>query len=200
MNNKNSKNNQIRKAKQTSEQKLNQINNKETNNKNIHTNKSKKETKNKHNKLITILIIFGVTFLVAILGTVMGGKMIEGRTNPPAYPPNWLFPVAWGILYVLIALATYLAYMNAHNTEKRNLLMVWYGIHLFFNLFWPLFYFRLDLLIVSCFILLAMIITSIVITFKYFRTHLTSGWLFTIYTLWLLYAMYLNLGITLLNL
>ena len=149
--------------------------------------------------VVPAIIIFSLTFLVAILSKILGGKMVEGRTNPPAYPPDWLFSVAWAILYVLIAFATFIVYKNTLDKNKRKCRMIWYCIHLFFNLFWPLFYFRLDQLIISCFILLSMVITAIVLTFKYFKNNLLSGTLFTIYTLWLLYAMYLNLGITLIN-
>lgn len=215
MENRNSKNNQIRHAKVNNQKIQNQLNNSaiktEANIKQIknatpqetqQANKKPLNTKkedNKKSKIITACIIFGLTFLVAILGTIMGGKMANGRINPPAYPPNWLFPIAWGILYILIALATYIFYQNKHDQNKRKCAMIWYGVHLFFNLFWPLFYSRLDQLIISCFILLSMVITSIVLTFKYFKNNLISGWIFTFYTLWLLYAMYLNLGITLLN-
>lgn len=162
-----------------------------------HQPQPKKDDKKKN--IISACVIFGVTFLVAILGTVLGGKMVDGRTNPPAYPPEILFPIAWSILYILIALATFLVYKNSHDKEKRKCDMVWYLVHLFFNLFWPMFFFRLDMLIVSTIWLLFMVITAIVLTFKYFKNNLVSGTLFTIYTLWLLYAMYLNLGITLLN-
>ena len=202
MENKNSKNNQVRQAKVSNQ---NQTNNKDlvdqTAQQNINNKSNTQKQKPANNKktIITAIIIFGLTFLVALLGKLLGGKMIEGRINPPAYPPDRVFFVVWAILYVLIALATFIFYKNNHDTKKRNCALIWYGVHLFFNLFWPLFYFRLDMLIVSCFILLAMVITAIVLTFKYFRNNLISGWLFTIYTLWLLYAMYLNLAITLLN-
>ena len=209
MNNRNSKNNNIRHSKLTNNQIENKSKEQEStdkdfinqNKKTTITNKEKtsKHKNNKRTTIITILIIFGVTLLVAILGTILGGKMVEDRTLPPLYPPALLFSIVWGVFYVLIALATYLSYSNSHDIKKRNCTLIWYGIHLFFNLFWPLFYFRLDLLIVSCFILLSMVITSIVLTFKHLRTNLIAGLIFTFYSLWLLFAMYLNLGITLLN-
>ena len=204
MNNRSSKNNQIRQTKLKNDNQKNNIKQQLTQQDNTlnseisHLKSKNKKTKNKN--ILPIVIIFCITFLVAILGTIMGGKMIDGRINPPAYPPNWVFPLAWGILYVIISIASSIAFIKSNDNNKRKCSITWYGVHLFFNLFWPLFFFRLNSLIISCFILLLMIITAIVLTFKYFRTHLLSGWVFTIYTLWLIYAMYLNLGITLLNL
>jgi len=166
------------------------------NNTELNVNSTSKISK-KHN-FLTAFIIIGITLLVAILGSLLGGKKVDGRTNPPLYPPEWLFPIMWGILYIIIAIASLIVY-RISDKEKRKENMIWYGIHLFFNLFWPMFYFRLDQLIVSTIWLLFMVITAIILTYKYFKSNLISGTIFTFYTLWLLYAMYLNLSITLLN-
>ena len=112
--------------------------------------------------------------------------MRDGRINPPAYPPEWLFPVMWGILYVAIGIASFLVYKISTDPKKQKCNMFWYGIHLFINMFWPLFYFRLDTLIDSSIWLLFMVITAIVLTYKYFKSNLISGTIFTFYTLWLL--------------
>ena len=125
--------------------------------------------------------------------------MRDGRINPPAYPPEWLFPVMWGILYVLIGIASFLVYKVSTDPNKQKCNMIWYGVHLFINMFWPLFYFRLDTLIVSSIWLLFMVITAIVLTYKYYKSNLISGTIFTFYTLWLLYALYLNIAIAMLN-
>ena len=221
MSNNSSKNNQTRHSKVNNSNKTNEQTESKTNNNQNANNSQNLNAKNhqqnsnilkpktsnqthekkstKKQNIITALIIFGLTFLAALLGKILGGKMVEGRINPPLYPPDWVFSVAWAILYVVIAIATYLAFKSCHNKENRKCTMIWYAVHLFFNLFWPLFYFRLDMLIVSTIILLFMVITAIVLTFKYFKINITAGTLFSIYTLWLLYAMYLNLALTLLN-
>jgi len=172
----------------------------ESQNKN-QTQLTKKENKNqnKSRNAIAAAIIIGVTILVAILATILGGKMRDGLINPPAYPPEWLFPLMWSIFYILIGIATFLAYKvtDGKTSQKNNL--IWYGVHLFLNLLWPLFYFRLNLLIFSAIWLLAMVITSIVITYRYYRSKLSAGIIFTFYTLWLIYALYLNIGLAMLN-
>ena len=168
-------------------------------NKNVDQHKNFDHKQSKKHDIFAGLIIIGVTLLVEILGSLLGGKMRAGRTNPPAYPPEWLFPTMWSVLYVAIGIASFLTYKITTDKNKQTCNMIWYGIHLFFNLFWPLFYFRLDMLIVSCIWLLLMVITSIVLTFKYYKSNLTSGIIFTAYSLWLIYALYLNLAITILN-
>lgn len=151
-------------------------------------------------KVLGGFILIGGSILVGLIAALLGGRMRDGLTKPPAYPPDWLFPVMWSILYIAIGVAAYLAYFTAKDPRKRTGDMIAYGVHLFFNMFWTLFYFRLDLLIFSTIWLGFMIITAIVVTYRFIKANLASGIIFIIYTLWLLYAMYLSLGITILNL
>jgi len=224
----NSKNNKYRHAKLKSNQIKQNTNNNtsnstikstqsETNKKTIQTNQQNKESQNnktiptksntpkdnvhnKSRKAMSMLVIFGITFLVAILGTLMGGKKQDGLISPPGNPPDWVFPAVWAVLYVAIATATFLAYLKAKDKKVQTNDMICYGVHLFLNLLWPLFYFRLNLLIFSTIWLLFMVITAITITYRYYRNNLPSGIIFTCYTLWLLYALYLSLATTMINL
>ncbi len=145
------------------------------------------------------IILIGTTLVVGGLASILGGKMRDGLLKPPGFPPEWLFPVMWSIFYVAIGIASYLAYFSVKDKKQRTCDLVCYGIHLFFNMFWSLFYFRLNLMIFATIWLGFVVITAIVVTFRYFKANLASGIIFTAYTLWLLFAMYLSLGITILN-
>lgn len=148
---------------------------------------------------IGAIILIGTTLIVGGLASLLGGRMQDGLTKPPAFPPDWLFPVMWSIFYVAIGVAAYLAYFSVKDKKKRTCDLICYGIHLFFNMFWSLFYFRLNMLIFATIWLAFVVITAIIVTFRYYKANLASGIIFTAYTLWLLYAMYLALGITILN-
>ena len=148
---------------------------------------------------IGAIILIGTTLIVGGLASLLGGRMQDGLTKPPAFPPDWLFPVMWSIFYVAIGIAAYLAYFSVKDKKKRTCDLICYGIHLFFNMFWSLFYFRLNMLIFATIWLAFVVITAIIVTFRYYKANLASGIIFTAYTLWLLYAMYLALGITILN-
>ena len=148
---------------------------------------------------IGAIILIGTTLIVGGLASLLGGRMQDGLTKPPAFPPDWLFPVMWSIFYVAIGIAAYLAYFSVKDKKKRTCDLICYGIHLFFNMFWSLFYFRLNMLIFATIWLAFVVITAIILTFRYYKANLASGIIFTAYTLWLLYAMYLALGITILN-
>lgn len=173
------------------------------NNKNQKANNQKNNYKGtattKNRNCIAGLIIIGSTIIVGVIATLLGSNLDDSVMKPPAYAPDWVFPVAWSILYIAIGVAAYLAYVHEPDKKKRKNDLICYGVHLFFNLMWPLFYFTLDLLIFSSIWLVAVVITAIIVTYKYYKTHLAPGIIFTIYTIWLLYALYLNLGIAMLN-
>jgi len=157
-------------------------------------------TASKTKKGLGALIIIGSTILVGIIATLLGGRMREGYIKPPAYPPDWVFPVVWSIFYIAIGIAAFIAYFSVNDNKKQMGDMIAFGVHMFFNLLWPLFYFRLNLLIFSTIWLAFMIITAIVVTYRFIKANLGAGIVWIIYTLWLMYAMYLSLGITILNL
>ena len=154
-------------------------------------------TKRRHG--LIALGVIGGTIVVGIIATLLGGPLDESYTKPPAYPPEWLFPVVWTILYISIGIVAYIAYLSVGDKTKRNLDIMWYGIHLFFNFMWPLFYFTLNWLIFACIWLLFVVITAIIVTYRYYRANLASGIVFTIYTIWLIYALYLSLATTIIN-
>ena len=168
--------------------------------KNIAVQNDRPKTRNDNVRhAIGAIILIGTTLIVGGLASLLGGRMQDGLTKPPAFPPDWLFPVMWSIFYVAIGVAAYLAYFSVKDKKKRTCDLICYGIHLFFNMFWSLFYFRLNMLIFATIWLAFVVITAIIATFRYYKANLASGIIFTAYTLWLLYAMYLALGITILN-
>lgn len=194
------KTNEQNKELETQNQKSSQKETEKKSNQSIHENTHLQKSKNdKIRHAIGAIILIGTTLVVGGLASILGGKMRDGLTKPPAYPPEWLFPVMWCIFYISIGIASYLAYFSVKDKKKRTCDLVCYGIHLFFNMFWSLFYFRLNLMIFATIWLGFVVITALVVTYRFYKANLASGIIFTAYSLWLLFAMYLSLGITILN-
>lgn len=150
-------------------------------------------------KWAVALIIIGVTLMVGVIGTLLGGKMRDGYRQPFGMAPDWLFPVAWTINYIAIGIAAWLTYVSNRDLARRRNDFIWYGIHLFFNMLWPLFFFRLDLVIFAAIWLIFNILSAFTVTCRFYKSNLAAGIIFTVYQFWLLYALYLNLGIMMLN-
>lgn len=148
------------------------------------------------------LLFIGGTLLLGGLATLLGGKMFhfEGYTMPPGTVPKIVFPIAWAIIYLAIGVSTFLMWRDKEiASDGRKINLICYFIHMFFNVIWPLFFFRLNLPVVAVIILGIMIATACIVMYRYFVCNLPAGIIFCIYTLWLIYALYLNLGLVLIN-
>lgn len=173
--------------------------NKENNMQKSNNQNKDNNQKKKPNKWLVLIAFIGSSLLVGLLSSILGGKMREDYIKPPAYPPDLVFTIVWCVLYVIIGIAGYLAFYSQSEKLKRRNDIIWLSVHMFFNLFWTLIFFRFDMLILASIWLGVMIATAIIVTYRYYRSNLASGIMFTIYTLWLIFAMYLTLAITLLN-
>ena len=148
------------------------------------------------------IIIIGGVLLAGGLATLLGGQMFNFRahTLPQGVVPKIVFSIAWAAIYIMLGVSAFLAFLSPNqNAQTRRGDIIWFSINLFFNIMWPLFFFRLDLLIISTVICGIVLVTSIITNYRFYYRNLAAGILYSIYTLWLMYAFYLNLGICLLN-
>lgn len=150
-------------------------------------------------KWVVAAIIIGITLGIGIIASLLGGTMREGYIEPAFFPPAWVFPVVWTINYIAIGLATFFVFNNDQDRARRRNDMIIFGIHLFFNMLWPLFFFRLDLVLFAIAWLVLNVISAGVVTCRYYTANLGAGMILTAYMAWLLYALYLNIGIGILN-
>ncbi len=156
-----------------------------------------------HKWYIDALLFIVGTVALGGLATLLGGEMFnfQNYKMPPGTVPKIVFPIAWSIIYIAIGVSTFLNWRDKEIKPKdRKINLVLYFVHMFFNVLWPLWFFRLDLPIVSCVWLLLTVITACIVMYRFFNCNLAAGIIFNIYTVWLIYALYLNLGIVLLNL
>ena len=145
-----------------------------------------------------------VSILIAEAVGSISALFVRGETDwykelnrPPAAPPSWLFPVVWGILFLLMGIAAYRVYLTEHLGKGVALWI--YGISLAVNFLWPLFFFRLKLLGFSA-IWLALLLVLVLLTWRRFSgIDRVAGNLLIPYLLWLAFALYLNIGIWALN-
>ena len=114
------------------------------------------------------------------LATRAGMAGFDLLTKPPAAPPDWLFPIVWTILYLLMGIAMGLVWRSSSGRARKEATALW-SIQLAVNGLWPVLFFLLGAHGPAFFWLAA------------------AAWLSAPYLLWLLFAAYLNLGIWLLN-
>lgn len=114
------------------------------------------------------------------------------RVRPDFTPPNYVFPIVWTTLYILIGIALAQTLLLTDSVIKSALLWL-YFFNLSFNVLWSLVYFGNHDVLNAFLILLAIIIST---GFILYYTYLTLPlWVFAIlvpYQAWILFAAILN--------
>ena len=122
----------------------------------------------------------------------------EQLLKPNWNPPNWLFPVAWSILYIMMAVAAWRVVL-AEPAALKWLALFLYLLQLGFNAAWSyLFFGRKNIRL--AFIDLSLLWVSLVLTvFLFMQVDPIAGWMLLPYLLWATFAGALNGRILQLN-
>lgn len=144
--------------------------------------------------------------LQVVLALAVGGAsaLLSGRmdgydtlTQPPLSPPGWLFPVAWTILYLLMGIAAGLV-QTSGDRDSRSALIIYY-VQLGINFLWSPIFFGLGWVGFAA-VWLALLTAVVYATCRRFAAITpAAGWLLIPYLLWCLFALYLNVGLVILN-
>lgn len=151
-------------------------------------------------KLKKLLFYVGATFVFGIIGALLGGEtsqIYKSLNKPPFSPPGIVFPIVWSILYLLMGIAAYFL-SNERKAEASNLLKI-YWIQLIFNALWPFIFWRLEAFWLAAIIIAVILLFVGWLTFVAYKINKMSALLFVPYIIWLLFALYLNIGIAVLN-
>ena len=117
--------------------------------------------------------------------------------RPPFAPPEWIFPVVWSVLFVLMGISAALVWCS--NGKELDSALIFYGFQLVFNFIWPLIFFNFRAFGFAFFWLLALLVLIAVTTIKFYKINKTAGWLMFPYFAWVCFAGYLNYSVWQLN-
>ena len=136
-----------------------------------------------------------ITFLIAWLGSLSTSysdwSWYESLNKPPFNPPNYLFGIVWPVLYILMAIVSYL---NAHK------IFILYIMQIILNGLWSWLFFVLQSTAFA-FLNIVLLIFLNVLILKQIRQD--KAWLsvllYSPYLIWICFASILNLAIIILN-
>jgi len=148
--------------------------------------------------LLSLAVPLAVGGLSAFV-TRRGMKLFQAVRQPPLSPPQWLFPIVWTILFLLMGTASYLVYTSRTARWRVRRALGVYGLQLAVNFLWTLLFFNWQAYL-AAFLFLLLLWALIWVTFLLFRRiRKTAGSLLLPYLVWVAFAGYLNLGVYLLN-
>ena len=156
--------------------------------------------KNLGRTITLYLIAISLPLLVGgLAATITADSMnvYDTMAKPPLSPPGWVFPVVWTVLYALMGWASGLIFDSGHPQRKKPLRL--YGLQLMVNFLWPIVFFRWEMPYAALLVLILLMIL-VYTMFRQFRfVEPMAAWLIVPYLLWLVVALWLNLGIWWLN-
>jgi tryptophan-rich sensory protein len=145
---------------------------------------------------VALLVFLALVALAAVTGSeYMPGPWYETLIKPAWTPPNWLFPIAWTFLYIMIAVAGW----RVWRAQGMGPALIVWGIGLALNALWSYLMFglhRIDLALIDVIGMLLSILAFIWIAWPVDRT---AALLFVPYLVWVSYAAALNAAIMLMN-
>jgi tryptophan-rich sensory protein len=145
----------------------------------------------------------GPVVLAGALGTLATSPNIPtwyaGLTKPEFTPPNWAFPAAWTVLYLMMAAALWRVLSRPAQTPGLSGAIAAYFVQLALNALWSwvFFAYRSPL---SGLAVIVLLLAAILETIRRFAPlDRSAAWLLAPYLAWVLYATALNLAIWRLN-
>ena len=150
------------------------------------------------NKFFTYFKSILVPLIVGgVVGFITSKYMNLDTLNKPFLtPPSIVFPIAWGILYVLMGIS-YGILKDKGLTDKK--IDIVYYVQLVINALWSIFFFVLKWRLFAFIWILLLLASVITMTVEFYKKNKISGLLQIPYILWIVFASYLNLALYLLN-
>lgn len=146
--------------------------------------------------IFLFLIFLAATFAAGATGALFPtGDWYKSLNKPSWTPPNWVFPVAWTSIYLLIAFAG----ARVAGLEGSQYAMAFWGLQIALNALWTPVFFGLRRLRGALPIMAGLWIAVAGATWTHFSLDIWAGLAFTPYLIWVSVAAMLNLSVARLN-
>ena len=148
--------------------------------------------------------MFWLDFLVFLFACMAAG--LTGSLFPPGEwyselkkpvwtPPNWVFPVAWPILYLLMSYSG----ATLANLESAGSALALWALQISLNTLWTPVFFGLKNLKLGLIIIFLLLVSVAICTYVFWLYAWISGLLFLPYLAWVIFAAALNAAVFKLN-
>ncbi len=151
-----------------------------------------------------LALCIGLCFVFAFAGSTFtplpGSEWYYHVLHKPSWnPPDWLFPPAWSLLFLLMGIALYLVVQQGSEKTKIQGALVAFGVQLVLNLGWSAVFFGLHSPLFALFVIVPLWLAILLTIVKFKAVYPLSGYLLIPYLLWVTFASFLNFTIWQLN-
>lgn len=142
-----------------------------------------------------------LTFLAACGGAAATGAMFQpgawydALQKPSWTPPNWLFPVAWTTLYLLMSLSA----MRVAQLPDAGQALAFWAMQIAFNTLWTPVFFGLRRMRAALVVMVFLWVSVAATTVTFWQVDWLAGLMFLPYLVWVSVAGALNFSVLRLN-
>lgn len=152
--------------------------------------------------LLALALLLGLCLLAGWAGTIATTPNIPtwyaGLAKPPLTPPNAAFPIVWTILYVLMAIAAWLAWRSSVGVARWTVLVPFF-VQLALNVAWSFTFFGSQSPALGMVVIVLLLVAIGWTIARFSSVERLPALLLLPYLAWVAFASYLNLGILVLN-
>jgi benzodiazapine receptor len=153
-----------------------------------------------------------ITRLALSLLMCLSVGILEGLVTRPEIPtwyarlikPSWtpaplVFPIAWTVLYILMAVSFWRLWDLATRSAARTKAMIWFWIQLALNALWSPAFFGWHGIRTALVIIIGLFVAIAATMVTASRVERLAAWLLAPYLLWVAYATTINIGVVAMN-
>ncbi|MFA7708178.1 MAG: TspO/MBR family protein [Candidatus Pacearchaeota archaeon] len=141
--------------------------------------------------LVCLIIVYAVAFIGGLFTTNAVKSDWYQTIKPSITPPNWVFPVVWNVLFLLIAISMCFSWASKKQNQKTSII-VSYWINLMLNILWSVFYFGFKSPLHALVIAVLMLVSIIHLIILNWKINKKASYLLIPYLLWIGFAIILN--------
>ena len=146
--------------------------------------------------LLLFLIFLASCFAAGTTGAMFPpGSWYDALAKPGWTPPNWLFPVAWLTLYLLMSLSA----TRVAGVDSSGYAMAFWGLQLALNTLWTPVFFGLRQMRKGFFVLIALWLAVAATLITFWQIDMLAGLMLVPYLVWVTVAGALNFSVMRLN-
>ena len=147
-------------------------------------------------RFISLLVFVALVGGAAVTGArYMPGEWYQSLAKPSWTPPDWLFPIAWTVLYFMIAIAAWLVWQR----EGFGTALVIWLIALVFNATWSYVMFGRHEIGLALINVAALWLSIVAFIWTAWSVDKNASYLFMPYLVWVSFATALNAAVWKMN-
>lgn len=149
--------------------------------------------------LIPLVIGYGSNLISSLLSSESMATYYSQLIKPGFAPPSYIFPIVWTILFILMGISAYFVIQKGYELPKVSDAMFYYKLQLGLVFLWSILFFGFNLILTALIDLVLLIIVVVIMIIKFYKVDKRAAYLNMPYLIWILYALFLNYFIWVIN-